>query len=96
MDRNQCRHCQSFFLPNPRIKNQQYCNRPECQQSPENPLATGKVRQDPDYQADHRDAQKNWLKHHPDYWKNYRSPTPRPMCKRNNGRNRKVRTENAG
>jgi hypothetical protein len=34
------------------------------------------MRRDTDYQADHRDAQKNWLKHHPDYWRNYRGRHP--------------------
>ncbi len=76
MDRKRCRHCQSFFLPNPRIKNQQYCSRPECQQARKTHWQREKVRQDPDYQADHQDAQKNWLKHHPDYWKNYRTRHP--------------------
>jgi hypothetical protein len=34
------------------------------------------MRRDLDYQADHRDAQKNWQKQHPDYWKNYRAQHP--------------------
>ena len=76
MVQKQCRHCQSVFLPNSRIKNQQYCSRPECQQARKTHWQREKVRQDPDYQADHRDAQKNWLKHHPDYWKNYRAQHP--------------------
>jgi hypothetical protein len=76
MDRKRCRHCQSFFLPNPRIKNQQYCSRPACQQARKTRWQREKVRHDTDYQANHRDAQKNWLKHHPDYWKNYRTRHP--------------------
>jgi hypothetical protein len=76
MDRKRCRHCQSFFLPNPRIKNQRYCSRPACQQARKTSWQRNKMRHDPDYQADHRDAQKSWIKHHPDYWKNYRTQHP--------------------
>ena len=76
MDRKRCRHCQSIFLPDPRVKNQEYCNRPECRQAKKALWQREKMRRDPDYQADHRDAQKNWLKHHPDYWKTYRARHP--------------------
>ena len=76
MDRKRCRHCQSIFLPDPRVKNQEYCNRLECQRARKALWQREEMRQDPDYQADHRDAQKNWLKHHPDYWKNYRAQHP--------------------
>jgi len=76
MDRKRCRHCQSIFLPDPRVKNQEYCNRPECQRVRKALWQREKMRHDPDYQADHRDAQKNWLKHHPDYWKTYRARHP--------------------
>lgn len=76
MNQKRCQHCQTVFLPNPRIKNQRYCNRPECQRARKAHWQKQKVRQDSDYQADHHDAQMNWLKRTPGYWKHYRAGHP--------------------
>jgi hypothetical protein len=76
MNQKRCQHCQTVFLPNPRIKNQRYCNRPECQRARKAHWQKQKVRQDQDYQADHHDAQMNWLKRTPGYWKHYRAGHP--------------------
>jgi hypothetical protein len=76
MNENRCRHCHTIFLPNPRIKNQQYCNHPECQRARKALWQKQKIRQDPDYQADHHDAQMDWLKRNPGYWKRYRAEHP--------------------
>ena len=76
MNQNRCRHCHTIFLPNPRIKNQRYCNRPECQRARKAHWQKQKIRQDPDYQENHHDAQMNWLKRNPGYWKTYRAEHP--------------------
>jgi len=76
MNQKRCRHCHTIFLPNPRIKNQQYCNRPECQRVRKTLWQKVKMHQDPDYLANHRDAQRNWLKRTPGYWKGYRASHP--------------------
>jgi len=73
MNENRCRHCHTIFLPNPRIKNQRYCNHPECQRARKALWQKQKIHQDPDYQADHRDAQRDWQKRNPGYFKRYRS-----------------------
>jgi hypothetical protein len=76
MNENRCRHCHTIILPNPRIKNQRYCNRPECQRARKALWQKHKMHQDPDYQADHRDAQKDWLKRNPGYFRTYRVGHP--------------------
>ena len=76
MDRRRCRHCHSIFVPDPRVKNHAYCNRPKCQRAKKARWQREKVRRDLDYQADHREAQKTWQQQHPDYWKDYRGQHP--------------------
>lgn len=76
MNQNRCRHCHTIFLPNPRIKNQTYCNNPQCQRARKALWQKQKMRQDPDYLENHLEAQKNWLKDNPGYWKAYRAGHP--------------------
>lgn len=89
MNQNRCRHCHTIFLPNPRIKNQRYCNRPECQRARKALWQKQKMHQDPDYQDNHLDAQINWLKRNADYWKRYRAEHPAYVAK--NRLNQKTR-----
>lgn len=76
MNRILCAHCGRDFLPNPRVKNQRYCNRPECQRLRKARWQRQKLATDPDYQATQRDCWKNWRQHHPDYWQKYRQQHP--------------------
>ena len=76
MNQNRCRHCHTLFLPNPRVKNQSYCHRPECQRARKALWQKQKMHQDLDYQTTHRESQKNWLEQNPGYWKNYRAGHP--------------------
>jgi hypothetical protein len=89
MNQNRCRHCHTLFLPNPRIKKQRYCNRPECQRARKALWQKQKMLQDPDYQTTHREAQKTWMEQHPGYWKTYRAEHPAYLQKnRQNQQNR--------
>ena len=76
MNRILCAHCGRDFLPNPRVKNQRYCNRPECQRLRKALWQRQKLATDPDYQANQRDAGKTGGKRHPDYWQKYRQRHP--------------------
>ena len=76
MNQKRCRHCHHIFLPNPRIKSQHYCQRPECQRTRKALWQRQKMEQDPDYPVTHREAQKNWREQHPGYWKTYRAEHP--------------------
>jgi hypothetical protein len=76
MNRMLCTHCGREFLPNPRVKNQRYCNRPECQRLRKALWQRQKLATDPDYQANQRDCWKSWRQRHPDYWQKYRQRHP--------------------
>ncbi len=82
MNQNRCRHCHTFFLPNPRIKKQRYCNRPECQRARKALWQKQKMLQDPDYQTTHHEAQKTWMEQQPRLLENLSSGTSRLSTKK--------------
>jgi hypothetical protein len=69
-------NCRRHFSPNPRVKDQHYCCRKECQRVRKRLWQSQKMASDSDYQANQRDCQKRWRKEHPDYWRQYRSQNP--------------------
>jgi len=68
--------CLRLFLPNPRVKNQRYCKRKDCQRVRKRLWQGEKITSDPDYRANQRDCQKRWQKRNPGYWRQYRSRHP--------------------
>ena len=79
-----CAHvlCRRLFPLNPRVKNQRYCGRKDCQRARKNRWQRQKMAADQDYKDDQRDCQKEWQKRHPDYWRKYRRRRP-DYCERN-------------
>lgn len=74
--------CQRLFDPNPRVKNQRYCDAKDCQRARKRQWQKEKLAADPDYKANQRDCQREWHLHHPDYYKEYRQNHP-TYCQRN-------------
>ena len=72
-----CTHCEKFFAGSPRHKNQMYCNKSECQKARRAAWQRKKLRTDPDYRLNQKQCHKNWVKAHPDYWKEYRRKNPK-------------------
>jgi hypothetical protein len=68
--------CRRLFHPNPRVKNQRYCDKKGCQRARKARWQRHKMKDDPDYRDDHRDAQHAWIEQHRDYWRGYRSRHP--------------------
>ena len=64
--------CRRLFNPNPRVKNQQYCDKKDCQRARKRRWQRQKMKDDPDYRDDHRDAQQGWIEQNMDYWRRYR------------------------
>ncbi len=77
-----CAHCRGLFVRNPRVKNQRYCGKGVCQRARKNLWQRKKMATGPDYQANQRDCQREWHKHHPGYWRAYRDRHPE-YCRRN-------------
>jgi hypothetical protein len=76
MKKLRCAHCGCRFVPNPRIKNQRYCGKLECQRARKTSWQREKLAADPDYQANKRDSQRAWLNRNPQYWQNWRALHP--------------------
>jgi len=68
-----CRHCRRWVPANPRIKNQEYCNRKPCQQARKTEWHRNKMKTDPKYSEKQHDAKEKWRRSNRDYWKQYRS-----------------------
>lgn len=87
-----CLHCGRTFIPG--RKTQHYCNAPSCQRKRKSNWQSDKIKNDPDYRAAQKDAQKQWRSTHTDYWKEYRAVNT-PYTERNRRlqreRNRKRR-----
>ena len=90
-----CAHCRRLFVPNPRIKEQGYCRRNGCQRARKKLWQCRKMARDPDYKANHRNAQKSWQEQNRNYWRLYRRRNPRYVIRNRllqQERNRQRRT----
>lgn len=67
-----CYHCGCLFDFNPRVKNQRYCCKQECQRARKSKWQKHKLATDPDYKANQRDCQTDWHSRHPGYYRKYR------------------------
>jgi hypothetical protein len=64
--------CGNLFVPCPKVKEQQYCPKPECQKERKRRWHRKKLLDDPEYVQNRRDAQRRWRETHRDYWRRYR------------------------
>ena len=68
-----CAYCGNPFQPRPQVPKQTYCPSPECQRARKLRWQQDKIRTDPDYRDNQRDAQRAWFDRHPGYWPAYRA-----------------------
>ena len=71
-----CACCGQPFQPRPQVPNQTYCSSAECQRVRKLRWQQAKLRDDPDYRDNQRDAQRAWFDRHPGYWRAYRAANP--------------------
>lgn len=74
-----CACCGQPFQPRPQVPNQTYCSSAECQRARKLRWQQAKLRADPDYRDNQRDAQRAWFDRHPGYWRAYRAANPDPV-----------------
>jgi len=79
---DRCAHCRQVFIPNPRVKNQEYCARQICQNARKAKWQRQKMALDSDYRLNQKDAQHQWQEKNADYWDKYRQSNPQ-YCERN-------------
>ena len=94
-----CIHCGKIFQPNPRVKNQRYCNEKNCQRARRASWQRQKMAADPDYRENKERCQRQWHESRPGYYKEYRNKHPE-YTQRNNAlqqiRNLKRRNDKQG
>jgi len=82
VNRYKCKNCSRIFKPNPRVKNQQFCSRKECQRARKTAWHRNKMATDSDYRENQKDSHRTWLKNNPNYFRQYRKHHPE-YCSRN-------------
>ena len=67
-----CRSCHRERPANPKVKEQNYCGRADCQRARRREWQRKKMATDLDYRENQRFSQKQWQENNPAYWRNYR------------------------
>ena len=73
MGLKRCLACADVFEASPRVPQQTYCPRQECQRERRRLWQKQKRQNDADYKANQRQCQRRWREAHPDYSKEYRT-----------------------
>ena len=76
MAKNRCSICRMFFTPAKRHPHQTVCFNPKCRREKRNRWQKRKMKMDPDYRANQKQANQNWRKNHPEYYQTYRKKHP--------------------
>jgi hypothetical protein len=69
-------HCRRSFVRDPRVKDQRYCGKEECQRLRKRRWQHEKMKTDPDYRKNQQESQQCWLEQNRDYWRKYRANHP--------------------
>lgn len=76
MHQPHCQHCGEAFTPCPRVKNQKYCSKPECQKARKRLWHKQKLLNDEAYRINQEAAKRRWRQNHSDYCRKYRASHP--------------------
>ena len=71
-----CQHCQCPLPTSRRNPNQRFCSKKDCQKARKSQWQRDKMRNDPDYRLNQKQANKDWQKRNPGYWRQYRQRHP--------------------
>lgn len=76
MKSRKCRCCGQPFTPLKNISNQMYCGESACRRHRRAIWQRRKIREDPAYKENQKDAQTDWVKGNPGYMQAYRKTHP--------------------
>jgi hypothetical protein len=69
-------NCRRSFVPDPRVKNQRYCDRQECRRLRKRHWQSEKMKTDPDYRKNQQESHQCWMEQNHDYYQRYRAKNP--------------------
>lgn len=93
---HRCKNCKCLFERCNKVKKHEYCNKKECQRARKRRWQKEKLTDSPQYRNDQKQAQKDWVKTNPEYWREYRQNHSEYRCqnrKKQRHRNR-IRCKN--
>jgi|APSaa5957512576_1039674.scaffolds.fasta_scaffold148432_1 hypothetical protein len=76
MKMKKCKCCNKPFIPSHKHPNQIYCFRIDCKKKRKAMYQRKKMKNDVDYRANQKNANKQWLKSNKNYYKDYRKKNP--------------------
>ena len=71
-----CCHCHQPLPASSRNPRQRFCGSPQCQRARKRQWQQNKIKTDPAYKLNQRQANRDWQKKNPGYWKRYRQKNP--------------------
>ena len=89
MKTKRCAACHKHFHPRPQSPEQKFCSAAECQRERKRRWQKARRAADSDYRDNDLQANRQWRRRHPDYWRVYRCKHPRSVIRnRDNQRER--------
>jgi hypothetical protein len=76
MECRRCASCGQVFRPRAQVPQQRYCSLASCQRERRRRWQQSKLKDDADYRANQRQAQRAWAGRRGDYWREYRAKHP--------------------
>ena len=92
--KRRCKHCGCLFDPCPRVANNRYCGKKQCQRARKSAWQKKEMDENPIYRKDQKEAWQLWQENNPDYWQKYRERNQKYADRnreKQRGRNRRRR-----
>ncbi len=79
MEKRRCVGCRRLFHPRPQSPGQRFCSGAECQRERKRRWQKARRAADPDYRDNDVEANRQWRRRHPEYWRAYRRKHPQSV-----------------
>ena len=79
MEQRRCAACRKLFHPRPQSPEQKFCAAAQCQRERKRRWQKARRASDPDYRDNDLQANRNWRRRHPEYWRAYRRQHPQSV-----------------
>jgi len=79
MEKSRCGACRKLFHPRPQSPGQKFCSEAGCQRERKRRWQKARRAADPDYRDNDVQANRQWRRRHPEYWRAYRGEHPQSV-----------------
>ena len=79
MEKSRCGACRKLFHPRPQSPGQKFCSAAQCQRERKRRWQQVRRAADPDYRDNDVQANRQWRRRHPGYWRAYRRKHPQSL-----------------